>query len=412
MQNLEETQINLSQIINVQQLSNKEAAEQFVWPKYKNDNERIKALSLKYSNMSPAQAFAEEYGIAISMDDSKIYQKDLKTGEIVTITGINGAYGNEVFFEVNNSSVIEVDVRKEKSFLDILGETPASFVEHCGEKTYKEEFIKQKFTALVTESSPSIKASLSAGFADKAKADFFKQIKKPTTAYKAKVIGKNYGGFIVNVMGVQAFLPGSLAAANKIVDFDAYMGKEINVMIEDYLSDLKVFVVSNKKYLEFALPEIIKQYDWTKQHTGTVTGCSKNGVFVEFYESITGLLHPLKMDEETKKRFEAGKYQPGDEITCYVHNIQNNRLVLTNFEPGSPEDMIKVGTIQKGKVTGVGKVGAFVQLKTGDVGVIRPGEKKYQKGDILYAEVVEVAEDGKIFFKEATQNKPNNEVNA
>lgn len=395
-----------NQIFNVQQLTNEEAAQQFVWPKYKNDRERIKALTEKYSKQTCIQAFAQEYGLDLSnLSEEKIYQKDLRAGEMVTITGINGSYGNDVFFEVNGSSVVSIDMRKEKRFLDLLGLEAKQFIESVKSKEFKDSFVEKKFTALITESSPNVRASLSAGFAEKIKDEFNKQIKNPTNAYKARVIGKNGGGFIVDVMGVQAFLPGSLAAANKIIDFDAYINKEIIVMIEDYLSEIKTYVVSHKKYLEYALPNIISQYDWSKPHTGVVTGTSGNGVFVEFYEMITGLLHPLKMNDESRARFEARGYKPGDEITCYVHDIQNNRLVLTDFEPGSEEDKIQVGTKQKGKVTGNAKFGTFVQLKTGESGVIKKGEKQYQKGDIVFVEVTEILEDGKIYFKEVEKTQ-------
>ena len=46
-------------------------------------------------------------------------------------------------------------------------------------------------------------------------------------------------------------------------------------MVEDYLSDIRTFIMSHKKYLKHALPIQIKEYDWSTQHTGKVTGTNK-----------------------------------------------------------------------------------------------------------------------------------------
>jgi len=404
-ESLENNPLSLDMLLNVdksQKLINASIPSgEFEWPEYKNDMTRIKAMSIKYKNMTAAKAFSAEYGVEINLEgEEKYFGKDFKVGELVTITGINGVLEHDVFFEMNNTTIISVDMRKEKRFLDLIGETVESFLENCKSKEYREAFVEKKFKTVVTDSKPVLRVSLLSGIANTAKDEFLEQIKKPTSAYNAKIIGKNRGGFIIDVMGVQAFLPGSLAAANKIIDFDEYIGKTVIVMVEDYLSEINTFIFSHKKYLEVALPSLIKNYDWSKQHTGTVTGCNKYGVFVEFYDTITGLLHVLKMNEETKNRFESRGFKPGDEITCYVHDIQNNKLVLTDFEPGSAEDSIQVGTQQKGKVVSTAKIGTFVHLKTGETGVIRKGKKQYKKGDIVNVEVTEVTEDKKIFFKE------------
>ena len=386
-------------------------SEAFEWPEYTKDTSRIKALTIKYKNMTAAQAFSAEYGVQINLEDeAKYFGKDFKVGEVVTITEINGVFDHDVFFEANSTTIISVDMRKEKRFLELIGESVESFLEKCKTKDYKESFIEKKFQAVVTETKPALRVSLLSGMASTVKNEFLEQIKNPTSAYNAKIVGKNRGGFIIDVMGVQAFLPGSLAAANKIIDFDEYIGKTVIVMVEDFLSEINTFIFSHKKYLEVALPSLIKNYDWTTKHTGVVTGCNKYGIFVEFYDTITGLLHTLKMDEETKKRFESRGFKPGDEITCYVHDIQNNKLVLTCFEPGSPEDLIQVGAKQKGKVVSIAKVGTFVHLKTGETGVIRKGKKVYKKGDIVNIEVTEVSEDGKLFFKEVEKEEEKDEA--
>ncbi len=378
--------------------------EDFAWPKYNTDSERIKALSSKYKNCSCAEAFSQEYMVPIDSDrESSLFRKDFKVGETLKITGVNGTHGTCVFFTVDESDVVaEIDMQKEKRFLDVFNLDVKSFVDALASKEFREQFIAQDNYATITEVRPSLKLSLNAGFIEKTKEEFMRQIKEPKTAYVARIVAKNHGGFLVDVLGVQAFLPGSLAAANKIINFDEYIGKSINVMVEDYIPEIKTFIMSHKKYLEYVLPSLIQKYDWSTKHTGIVTGANKYGVFVEFYDSITGLLHAVKMDEETKKKFDAHFYKPGDQITCYVHDIQNNKLILTCFEPGSKEDSVQVGGQYVGKITGIAKFGTFVKLKTGEDGVIRTNGKKYIKGDTVNVEVTEILEDGKIFFKDPT----------
>jgi len=244
------------------------------------------------------------------------------------------------------------------------------------------------------------------GYAEKMKVEFIKQIKEPKTAYEAKVISKNQGGFLVDVMGVQAFLPGGLAAANKIVNFDEYIGKKVNVMIEDYLSDIRTFIVSHKKYLKHILPAEINSYDWDIKHTGTVTGTNKYGIFVEFYNKFTGLLHYSKMDETTREQYNKRNFKPGDELECWVREVTpNHRLVLTNFEPGSEEDQLKLNEVYKGKVTGVVDYGVFVKLKSGESGLIGKQDvnREFEMHEHVNVLLINKKED-KLYFKEHIEN--------
>ncbi|MCK9574587.1 MAG: S1 RNA-binding domain-containing protein [Candidatus Pacearchaeota archaeon] len=347
------------------------------------------------------------YKLYCCRSESSFIKKDLSAGELVKITGIAGTQKNEIFFEVNNSINIPIDIKKEKRFLELHDCDHKSFMAWITSKEGKQSFIDSKHQILVLQSTPNLRASLLAGYAEKVKDDFREQLKKPTSAFEAKVIGKNQGGFIVDVCGVQAFLPGGLAAANKIVNFDEYIGQNVKVMIEDYLSDINTFIVSHKKYLEHVLPSLLDKHDWTVQHTGIVTGCSKHGVFVEFYGQFTGLLHTSKMTSDVREKFDNRQIKSGSELVTWVREIdKDNRLVLTNFEPGSEEDSIKVDEIHKGKVTGIKDYGVFVRLKSGESGLIGKNNVKrtYEMGEIIVVKITEIKED-KIFFTEETESK-------
>ena len=133
---------------------------------------------------------------------------------------------------------------------------------------------------------------------------------------------------------MRAFMPGSLAAPNKIVDFQSYIGREVIVMVEDFLREIDSFIVSHKKYLAHVLPTRIRELDLSKKYAGTVTGCSKYGTFVEFEEIFTGLLHMSKMDAETRSQFDVRSIKPGDAIEFYISEItKDNRIILTKENP-------------------------------------------------------------------------------
>jgi small subunit ribosomal protein S1 len=181
------------------------------------------------------------------------------------------------------------------------------------------------------------------GYIKKIKEEFIEQIKNPTKAYTAKIVQVNKGGYFVEVQGLEAFMPGSLAAANKLADFKTLMGKEVIVMIEDFLPEMNSFIVSHKKYIEYVLPSKLKQLDLNSKFSGIITGCSKYGIFVEFRSDaeessikFTGLLHISKMTDETKAKFESYGYAAGDSIEFYIGEItKDNRIILDEENPVS-----------------------------------------------------------------------------
>ena len=210
-------------------------------------------------------------------------------------------------------------------------------------REYVKQLLEENLMAFVIESSPNIKISLWQGYLMSIRAEFMYQIDNPSKAYNCKIKEANKGGFFVEVQGIDAFMPGSLAAANKINDFQSYVGKEIIVMVEDYLKDMNSFIVSHKKYIAYILPQKLKEIDLMEKFKGTVTGASKYGVFIEFGEFFTGLLHISKMTEETKELFKSRYFQPGIPIEFYVGEVtKDNRIILTEEDP-----QIKLKKIQE-----------------------------------------------------------------
>jgi ribosomal protein S1 len=237
--------------------------------------------------------------------------------------------------ELMGGLTVEIDLGREKRFIQLFGyETIDEFVGILQKKENVEKFVSQGLLAYVIESTPTLKISLWQGHLIKIREEFMQEIESPSKAYVCKIYEANKGGFFVEVQGVDAFMPGSLAAPNKIIDFQSYVGKEVIVMIEDYLQDMNSFIVSHKKYIEHVLPKKIKELDLMKKYEGTITGTSKYGIFVEFEEIFTGLLHTSKMDEETFLNFKKRLYKPGEQIQFYINEItKDNRIILTEEDP-------------------------------------------------------------------------------
>jgi ribosomal protein S1 len=287
--------------------------------------------------------YAQRLYDAYAGQKNQVIKKDLNRGDTVLITDIFNIKDTEIDIELSGGLSLTIDLNREKRFIQVFGfETVEEFTRSVSSSEYRKILLKENLTAYVIESMP-VKVSLWQGYLVGIRQEFMEQISNPSKAYNAKIIEANKGGFFVEVQGLEAFMPGSLAAANKINDFQSYVGKEVIVMVEDFLQDMNSFIVSHKKYISHILPQKIRELDLMKIYQGYVTGASKYGIFIEFGEIFTGLLHVSKMEEETKNKFNARMYKPGDEIEFYIGEVtKDNRIILTEEDPH-----IKLQKIQK-----------------------------------------------------------------
>jgi len=281
------------------------------------------------------EPYAQKLFNIYTRQNQDVIQKDLNQGNIVKITDIFNINKQFMDIELSGGLTLTIDLSREKKFIQVFGySTPEEFTDALKDKENVKEIVKTGLTVYVLESTPTVKVSLWQGYLKTVRDEFMNQILNPSKAYTAKIIQANKGGFFVEVQGLEAFMPGSLAAPNKIEDFQSYIGKEIIVMVEDFLKEMNSFIVSHKKYLAHIIPIKIKELDLMKKYTGNITGCSKYGIFVEFENLFTGLLHTSKMDEITKGAFIKFEYKAGDEIDFFISEIaKDNRIILTKENP-------------------------------------------------------------------------------
>jgi predicted RNA-binding protein with RPS1 domain len=326
--------------------------------------------------------------------------KEPRVGESRRIVGISGV--NEKEIQVTLSGFIDatIDVRSEKHFLGLLNVTAGELIEWLSEPENRESFLSNGYTVIVETIKPYVKASISKGHTLKIKNEFFEQISKPSSAYYGKIKEKNGGGFIINVQGVDGFLPGSLAATNIVRDFDSMIGKEIPVMVEDYLKDSDTFVFSYKKYVNYIISTKIDDLDLEKKYTGTVTGAAKYGIFVEFEEFFTGLIHTSKMTPEFSARFSKGELKPGNVVEFWIKEITNDKkIILTDEDPSIRRNELEefkkdnLGKVKNGEVISIQPFGTLVKLQKDIVGLISQKEIKSKKKNFVVGDTVSVTVD-------------------
>ena len=340
----------------------------------------------------------EEYAQELydKMYGTEIVKKDIVNGEILRVVEFKlSSTGKEVTVICDNYLTLYFNFAKERKYFQILGFDEETFLRWIESPSHV-DYLKETKIYIQVENIEAAKGSLYQAHLRTIIREFREQIIKPTSAYMAKVIDKNQGGFIVEVQGIRAFLPGSLAAANKIADFDSYIGKEVLVMIEDYLKSSEIFVVSYKKYLDYVLPGKLGELERNQIMNGTVTGTSKFGVFVEFDDIFTGLLHTAEMSPETLDKFNSGQFKPGQEIESWLKDIRDNKLILTETDPSIKQNEYEVfkekieGNMKEATIVSIKAHGALMEVEKGILGLLPIKEMKKYKKRLVVGETLEV----------------------
>lgn len=258
----------------------------------------------------------------VSNNSSGEANKTVSVGQIFKVSTASILSDNMIVVSGPLAPSIIVKMNKEKEFLKSAGMSSEEFALTLTESN--PQYVK------IISTDSGLRGSFYEASKDNLRDEFFEQLKTPTRVYDAKIIEKNRGGYFVNVNGIEAFLPGSLASANKIINFDAFLGKTVRVMLDSYINESNTFIVSNKRYIDYIMPEMINNLDITSQFTGTVTGAIQSGIFIEFNDIMTGLLSQPDMNEETLTLFKNGQIRPGDKINIWVRDVvQPKNFILT-----------------------------------------------------------------------------------
>jgi small subunit ribosomal protein S1 len=194
------------------------------------------------------------------------------------------------------------------------------------------------------------------------------------------------GGMIVDVFGIEAFLPGSQIDVKPIRDYDMFVDKTMEFKVVKINPEYKNVVVSHKALIEEELEqqkkEIISKLEKGQVLEGIVKNITSYGVFVDL-GGVDGLVHitdlswgRIQHPEEVVKL--------DDKINVVILDFDNEKkriaLGLKQLTPhpwDSLSESLKVGDIVKGKVVVMADYGAFVEIAPGVEGLIHVSEMSW-----------------------------------
>ncbi len=210
------------------------------------------------------------------------------------------------------------------------------------------------------------------------------------------------GGMIVDVFGIEAFLPGSQIDVKPIRDYDIYVGKTMEFKVVKINTEFKNVVVSHKALIEAELEqqkkEIIGKLEKGQILEGTVKNITTYGVFIDL-GGVDGLIHITDLSW--------GRVSHPEEV---VHLDQKLNVVILDFDDDkkrialglkqltphpwdSLDPNLKVGDKVKGKVVVIADYGAFVEIAPGVEGLIHVSEMSWSQHLRSAQEFLKVGEE-------------------
>lgn len=219
----------------------------------------------------------------------------------------------------------------------------------------------------------------------------------------------NPAGYDVEVyqggVTLPGFMPNTLAGINKLFDPTSIVGETFEVAIESYAEQEGTYIVSRRKYLQSLIPEAIKELNYESVYNGHVTGTAPFGVFVEFNECLTGMIHKANVHPEWQDKL--GDIKPGFEIEFYIKEIvresKHPKIILTQILRETLWDTIKNGQTLNGVVKDTKQFGTLINLDDETVGLIHTSEmeklgKKFTSGQELKVKVLSVDRSSRKIF--------------
>lgn len=267
----------------------------------------------------------------------------------------------------------------------------------------------------------------------KKKADYQENIERIRKAYETEAVipgiirRRVKGGMIVDVYGIEAFLPGSQMSLKPIPNLDQFIGKEMQFKVVNLDEEHSNIIVSRRAVLEEEAAakreELLAKIEVGSELEGEVKNITQYGAFIDL-GGIDGLLHLTDMSWG-KLNHPSDMLAIGDKVKVKVINFdpETNKISLglkqlvphpwENIEIKYPE-----GTRVTGKVVSVKSFGAFVELEPGVEGLVHISEMSWTKkitdarkilktGDTVNAIVLNLDKENKRISLGMKQMDPN-----
>ena len=327
--------------------------------------EPAEILAVKVTDVAGVVYDEAEYQEMIEMYESTL--KSIKEGEIVMGT----------ILDVTRDDVI-VDVGFKSEGIIPIDEFPKPVNISVGDEI--DVYLEQ-----IEDSNGQLILS-------KQKADFMRVWDKIRDIYdsgqtvEGRVVRRIKGGLVVDVLGVDAFLPGSQVALRQVPDFDALISKGLDVKIIKINKNRRNIVVSRRVVLEEEREEmrgkLLDEIEVEQVRPGMVKNITDFGVFIDL-GGVDGLLHITDMSWG-RIRHPSEMVSLGETIDVKILDIdeKTGRISLglkqmTPYPWENVEEKFPVGEKVKGRVVSITDYGAFVELEKGIEGLIHISEMSW-----------------------------------
>ncbi|WP_303037289.1 30S ribosomal protein S1 [uncultured Alistipes sp.] len=335
----------------MEEMKNVVANENFDWSAFEND------LGV-YSQ--PKEEIAAAYDKTLS---------NVNVGEVVegTVTGITK---REVLVNIGYKSEGVISVAEFRYNPDLkVGDTIEAYVESAEDKNGQ--------LALSHKKARQLKSW-----------DRVNEALEKDEIIKGYIKCRTKGGMIVDVFGIEAFLPGSQIDVKPIRDYDVYVDKTMEFKVVKINQEFRNVVVSHKALIEAEL-EAQKQIIMSKLEKGqilegTVKNITSYGVFVDL-GGVDGLIHITDLSW--------GRVSHPEEIVALDQKIQvvildfddQKKRIALGLKQLTPhpwealDQSLKVGDTVKGRVVVMADYGAFVEIAAGVEGLIHVSEMSWSQ---------------------------------
>ena len=196
------------------------------------------------------------------------------------------------------------------------------------------------------------------------------------------------GGMIVDVFGIEAFLPGSQIDVHPIRDYDVFVGKTMEFKVVKINQEFRNVVVSHKALIEQELEaqrkEIISKLEKGQILEGTVKNITSYGVFVDL-GGVDGLIHITDLSwGRVSDPHEVVALDQKINVVILDFDEEKKRIALglkqlTPHPWDALDPNLKVGDHVKGKVVVMADYGAFVEIAPGVEGLIHVSEMSWSQ---------------------------------
>ncbi|MCX6826402.1 MAG: 30S ribosomal protein S1 [candidate division Zixibacteria bacterium] len=321
--------------------------------------------SMKLTEIDSREYSPDEYKRLLEMYEGTI--KDIKEGEIVAGT-VLGVSKNDVIVDVGFKSEGIISLSEFTWPLNIA----------VGDKidVYLEEIEDQNGQLILS----------------KQKADFMKVWDGIQDAYDSgeliagRLVRRVKGGVVVDIMGVDAFLPGSQIALRQVPNFDALINTTLQLKIIKLNKSRRNIVVSRRVVLEEERESkkvtLLKEIAISQVREGIVKNITDFGVFIDL-NGVDGLLHITDMSWGRVKH-PSEMVSLGDKIMVKIldYDEKTSRISLglkqlTPYPWENIEEKYPIGKKVTGRVVSITDYGAFIELEKGIEGLIHISEMSW-----------------------------------